>query len=420
MQHTQFRLNYTEMEQAQPGLSDRFALLALFPAHYSFPPEEAAALWATDATSAAGSLDLLQQRRLVERGPGRDPMYAMPDVVRRLASEYLTNHPALSGPGQERLITCYAAVAAANSEGLPAHIAAITDVYDALTLALTWAEQQQRWADVSVMARALARFFYMRRMTNQYRSMLMRGIYAAQQTRRLDEQAWYLREQGSLAADSGDFDQAIQAFEQSIDICRQLGDERNEAQGLYEWGRAEAARGHYEAARHLINESMDIMRELQHGVLQPATLHDLADLSIKQGLYDQAQREMEEALNAEIDRGDLRAQAATLYQLGELAGDRGRAQQAADYYLRSLVLDRRLKDRRHGGMNLAALGLLAALGNDAPTATRCWVAALALLRGADAPEAADVDRALDRHLGAARQNLPPDAERRALAEWWGL
>ena len=119
MQHTQFRLNYTEMEQAQAGLSDRFALLALFPAHYSFPPEEAAALWDTDTAGAAGSLDLLQQRRLVERGPGRDPMYAMPDVVRRLATEYLASHPDLSPPGQERLITYYAAVAAANGEGLP-------------------------------------------------------------------------------------------------------------------------------------------------------------------------------------------------------------------------------------------------------------------------------------------------------------
>ncbi|HMA38070.1 MAG TPA: tetratricopeptide repeat protein [Chloroflexia bacterium] len=419
---TPFRLNFAEMDQAQPGLAQRFALLGLFPADYSIALEEASAVWSVDDPATGqvqASLDLLLARRLLDRTSDRVPLYRMPGVVRQLAEGALAAAPDLRRAGETALISYYAAFATAHGEGLPDDITAMADVYDAANTALAWAEQAGRWPAASALARGLCRFLYVRHMGNQYRDLLRRGMYAATEGRQLLDQAWFLREQGGLAAESSQWVLAADFFEQSINICRELGEERGEAQGLYEWGRMEIAQGHYETGRHLMNESMDIMRELQHGVLQPATLHELAELSVKQGHHEQAVRELQEALNAEVDRGDLAAQARTLHELGDLQANRGRSQPAVEYYLRSLTLDRQRQDRYHGGLNLTALGLQAMLASDTNTATRCWLAALALLQAEKAPEAADVDHALDRLLGVARVTLPPDVSRRALAEWWG-
>ena len=418
----EFRLNFAELEQVQAGLGARFALLGLFPVDYGFILAEACAVWGlppAEQGDARRSLALLKERKLIEQIAGSTPLFDVPRVVHGLAEVQLRTQAEVRAQGEARLIDYYTDVAAAHSEGRAEDVSAIADVYEAADAALTWAEQAGRLADAAVLARAISHFLYVRRMTSQYRLTLRRGLAAAQQAGRMSDQAWFQREQAVLAASLGQFAEAVSLFEASIAISRELGDDRSVAQGLYEWGRAESALDHYEAARHLMNESMDVMRELHHGVLQPATLHELAGLSIKQGLHAQAQHELEEALNAEIDRGDLAAQAGTLYELGTIAGNRGEAQPAADYLLRSLDLARRRNDRGQGGRTLAALGLIAALANDSHTATRCWLAARALLTTVQAPEAAGVERALTFHLGAPPATLPPDAARLALAEWWG-
>src|SRR5439155_5467981 len=118
--------------------------------------------------------------------------------------------------GRTALIAYYAAFAAAHGSGRPGDLSAMADVHEAAGAALAWAEEAGRWADVSALARGLSHFYYMRRMTDEYRAMLQHGLRAAEQAGRARDKAWFLLEQGVLADESGAFAEAIDLIERSV------------------------------------------------------------------------------------------------------------------------------------------------------------------------------------------------------------
>src|SRR5437773_686635 len=129
-----FRLNYREMEQAQPDLPRRFGLLGLFPRDYSFTWAEACALWAPMAPGPGDmwrSLELLREWRLVAQVPGTDRIYRLPSVVRELALAYLAANPEMRVLGEQRLIDYYTAFASAHNGERPEQLSRIADVYEA-------------------------------------------------------------------------------------------------------------------------------------------------------------------------------------------------------------------------------------------------------------------------------------------------
>ncbi len=415
-------IDYYALDQAQDGLAGRLALLGLFPRDYSFTFDEALGAWGSPRpgrTADRRSLGALLDRGYLEAGPGGTDVFVMPASVRGQLQAYLEQHLSLRAEGTYRLVTYYAGVAAGHAAGAPADLAAIGQVYEAAGAAIGWAAQSKRWNEVVVLARALAPYFARRGLTTRYSEVLQQGLAAALRSDRRADQAWFLREQGALASREGQGADAAGLFEQSMLLYRSLGDRVGEARSLHAWGRAEARSGRDDVARRLLDDSLELVRAGQDVLLEPIVLHDRAELALRRGDYAAAQQDLEAALAAEVNQGDRAAQAATRYTLGQLAADRGQAQQAADHLVDCVVLARQIPDPGLGGKALAALGLVAAVAGAQATATSCWLAAQHLLETAGSLEAAQVDRALDHHLGAQRVDLPPDATTAALAQWWG-
>jgi len=122
----------------------------------------------------------------------------------------------------------------------------------------------------------------------------------------------------SFATYLGDMDRAESLAQESLALCRELGDTWGIAQSLLQLGRAASYRGNFPVARPLLEEALALCREVGHkrGIIW--ALDELGYMAIRQGDYARAHALLEEDLAIDREEGDTLAIAASLLQLAEM------------------------------------------------------------------------------------------------------
>jgi tetratricopeptide (TPR) repeat protein len=128
-------------------------------------------------------------------------------------------------------------------------------------------------------------------------------------------------------------------FDQSLTICRAIGDRQGEAEGINDLGLVYISQEDRARARRCWEESAAIFRSLGLEKRTASVLHRLGILDITLGDYANAQHHLEESLA--INRADnaLPAQALDLGWLGLLCYQRGEYEQAQAFLAAALALD---------------------------------------------------------------------------------
>ncbi len=122
----------------------------------------------------------------------------------------------------------------------------------------------------------------------------------------------------SLATHLGDMDRAESMAQESLALCRELGDTWGIAHSLLQLGRAASYRGNFPVARPLLEEALALCREVGNMWGITFALEEWGYLALQQGDYARARALFEESLAIERELGDTVNIAATSLRLAEM------------------------------------------------------------------------------------------------------
>ena len=220
---------------------------------------------------------------------------------------------------------------------------------------------------------------------------------------------------GDLAGLQGDYERQAACFQESLDLARQLGDQKRIAWGLMEMGGIYMDR-HYPEAVKFLTESLEIFRGLKEDLWVCRTSFVLAHAHTANGNLEAAKSFWEQGLDvcrAENDRFHI---AWGLEGLGNLERLKGHLEQAMQLYTESLNLKVGIMDKGGIAYSLAVFAQLAAVQNQFEHAARLWGAAEKLRQSLHLLPLTAKEQLYTSWIPAARAQLGEDVFAAAWAE----
>jgi tetratricopeptide (TPR) repeat protein len=190
---------------------------------------------------------------------------------------------------------------------------------------------------------------------------------------------------GALLTHQGNYAAARSVLEESLDICRRVGDEGGMAWSLNGLGWVAIAEGDFTTARDLHGSSLAIARRLGDQRSCANSLNGLGWSAIMQGDHDQARILLDESLVIGRDLGDKRGITNSLVHLGWLAQAQGDQPLARAFVEESLAISQELGDRSLIADALEVSAKSAVTARETHLAARLLGAAHALREAIGAP-----------------------------------
>jgi predicted ATPase/class 3 adenylate cyclase/Tfp pilus assembly protein PilF len=251
-----------------------------------------------------------------------------------------------------------------------------------LRAALGWAVQDDEIVKKQLyMAIALSRFWLVRGYWEEGLAYLCRVAASPAANALASERSRALNSCGSLACQLGRYPEALQHYEQSLAIRRNLKDERGAAATLNNMGMVHRHQGELETARPLFDEALKLFRNLGHDAAVASCLTNLAALELATGQQDAAHRSAEEALELFTKIGDQLGVSASLTELGRVALAQGQWDAAQSYFEDSLARSRNVGEKIGVVECLQSLGELMILRKNFDAARSFFEESLDIARG---------------------------------------
>jgi len=250
------------------------------------------------------------------------------------------------------------------------------------------------------LAGALGAFWEMRGYPGEGRGYLEKLLALTHESMNTAEgRAWRMKAlgvAGRLALYQGDFQAARTMYEQSLAICRELGDKPSIAAKLNDLGVAARAGGDFDYARALYEESLQVRRELGNAPGIASSLNSLGTVMLALGDYQRAHALAEESLRMRRELGDKSGIALCVHNLGEIERSLGNYAAAGRFYEESLQLSEELGNKPSVANALHNLGQVALHDRQAKKAATLFEQALAAYsEWADRPGIAECLAGLD-------------------------
>jgi DNA-binding SARP family transcriptional activator/tetratricopeptide (TPR) repeat protein len=419
-----FRQGFDSLPAAQ---ARAFCLLGTMPFR-SFALAPVNALLGLSTAATERTLDALCEAHMLE-APAPD-VYRMHDLLRLFATELAGTEldPDERAPALRRLVTWYWAVmhaaAAAIVEGRPLPDFADTDPVAAapvpvfpdyrdgwewcqreegnLTAVIGLAAAQELHAAAIGLAALFAMFALRTSARATWQPAFEAAVGSARATADLRAEAWLLHSLGDVQAVGGDFDAAIDCYEQALANQLRLGRVRAAAGSVNDVAAVYYEQGRYAEALAQFRRATDMVRqEPGPGYLIGVFLANQAECLDAMGRYESALELYDQALEVARESGDRPSRAANMSLRAQTLGRLGRFEEALDQHRAALALHREL-----GGVGadfvtaLDAYGhTLRAAGNQGE-AMAAWREAAALAESQSDPRAAQIRERLDLGDGA--------------------
>jgi CHAT domain-containing protein/Flp pilus assembly protein TadD len=194
---------------------------------------------------------------------------------------------------------------------------------------------------------------------SQFREALQSWEQALDIYREIGDRAGEGRALGNLGnayLSLGDYQQAIDLYEQHLAIAREIGDRAGEGRALNNLGIAYRSLGDYQQAIDLYEQVLAIFREIGDRAGEGSALGNLGNAYHNLGDYQQAIDLYEQVLAIFREIGDRAGEGRALGNLGSAYLSLGDYQQAIDLHEQSLAIAREIGDRAGEGAALGNLG----------------------------------------------------------------
>jgi len=350
----------------------------------------------------------------VTEGPDGEPRIGTLEMIREYALERLAEAGGLA-LARLRHAEHYAKFAEAACAQLvgPAQLASLDRIeadYDNLRAALGWslgsepADPADRDARVAIglrLVQALGQFWNIRGHAGEGRWWLQQAVEmaAADAGAPLARVAHWL---GMVQLQHGELDAAVQLFERSLAIWRDLGDRDGLARELNSLGGTHRRRGDADAARSALYECAAICREIGNQSQLAGALTNIGQVECFAGHLEQASDLLREALALRRGLGDQMGSAVDLQSLSLISLLLGRARQARELQAETLDYVASSGDTEFLLDALELAAIIAADLGEGPSAARLAGAAEANRRKAGMPIGPEDAVLLEQYLAPAR------------------
>ena len=222
------------------------------------------------------------------------------------------------------------------------------------------------------------------------------------------------------ARDRGEVDVASLLFERCVAIWRDLGDSANIARALSNLASVMKVRGEYARASSLYDECLVLFRKVGDGTGVAWTLNYQGDVARDRADFAAARSFCEQSLAAFRQLRDGWGIASALSDLASLSGDQGNDSEARRLYGESIKMFKELGHRRGIARVLECLAASAAAQSNAEQALHFAGAAAALRQRLGAPLTPAEQPRLEKALDFARRTLGNAAGLAAWMEGWAM
>ncbi|HEY9601698.1 MAG TPA: CHAT domain-containing tetratricopeptide repeat protein [Allocoleopsis sp.] len=165
-----------------------------------------------------------------------------------------------------------------------------------------------------------------------------------------------LNEQGIQQAQTGQFEAALQSWQQALTIYQEIKDREGEEQSLGNLGNAYLLLGDYAKAIEYYQQSLAIAREIKNRLGEGKALGNLGSTYFSLGDYAKAIEYQQQSLAIKREIKDRLGEGQSLGNLGLAYLFLGDYAKAIEYQQQRLAIARELKDRLGEGQSLGNLG----------------------------------------------------------------
>jgi len=321
--------------------------------------------------------------RVVQDPDGR-PRFEMLETTHAYAAERLASDPAVAATVHSRHAAYFAAFAEQANEELRGAdrvtwLARVEAEYANLRAALAWALDNGQAETAARTALGLYRFWYNGNHLSESRPWLDRILAASGQLplrllmQVLDNAAW-------LAISEGDHGPARALANQCLDVARQVGDRRIEAETLCGLGGIESFTGAHAAALTHYEAALQICRAIGDRPGTAIALGNLAEAHFAIGNLDRATALGEESLALERETEHPRGVVEMLNLLGKVLLLQGDSRGARSVLLEGLEVSRSDGQLLAEAQVMLSKARLAGRDGDTQEAVRLGVAVLSMVK----------------------------------------
>jgi tetratricopeptide (TPR) repeat protein len=227
-----------------------------------------------------------------------------------------------------------------------------------LLSALSWANDAERWDAVVSLASNSVNFFKTRSYWQNWENACLLAIVAARKIGDRPGQGLTLLNLANVYQFQNRLPEAIECYQQSLDISRELRDRDGEGGILNNLGFAYDSQNRLSEAIECYQQSLDISRELRDRHGEGLTLNNVGVIYRSQRRWQEAIECYQQSLDIKREVGDLQGEANTLNNLGIVYDSQNRLSEAIECYQQSLDICRDLGNHYGEGISLNNLGLL--------------------------------------------------------------
>ncbi len=188
-------------------------------------------------------------------------------------------------------------------------------------------------------------------------SLLQQAAAAAKAAGNHKNEGAHLGNLGLAYADLRQYDEAIDFYEESLEILVEIGDRLREGNALGNLGNAYRNLGDYAKAIDYHKQALEISREIGDRRGEGSDLDGLGIASAILGDYTKAIDYYEQALIIRREIGDRRGEGGNLGNLGIVYVSLSDYTKAIDYHQQALTISRQIGDRRGEANHLNNLGV---------------------------------------------------------------
>ena len=359
-----------------------------------------------------GLIRLVDKSLVVRADEGEETRYRLLESVRQYGLEKLA--PEEGAGMRERHAAFFASLVAEAEPGLQGPEQAqwlerLEREHDNIRATLTFSKSRPDLCEQALgLVGAIGRFWTVRGYLSEGREWIEEVLACAPATPSIAQaNAW--RTAGQLAYWQGDSDAGRRFGENSLRICRELGDREGEARSLFRLGFACLTDGDVRQARGYFEDALRLGREIDDRPGIPHLLNAVGEAAYAAGHYGEAKAYYLEAL--ELFRGfeDGRSVASVLKNLANVACREDEFEDAHAYLVEGLGIRRALGNTTGIAGTLDSFGVLAACQGSYERAVFLLAAARTLHgENGSMPEPSEVSRIeeiradADRTLGRDR------------------
>lgn len=158
-----------------------------------------------------------------------------------------------------------------------------------------------------------------------------------------------------LIAHFGDWDGAMQLYQQSFEIAKDLGNLQGKSASLFAMAEIYVKRGDLDTPMELYQQSLEIAEGSGDLNGKSVTLHSMAGIYATRGDLDRAMQLYQKSLKIKESLGNLQGQSASLYAMAGIYTTRGDLDRAMQLYQQVQLIDEGLGDLKSKSATLYAM-----------------------------------------------------------------